>query len=78
MTENRENEKSSGDAERSERESSARKETNGSRRNSEKCSGAREEEDGMEDRFPDSTREQRDAGRFLGANFPYVPGDPFW
>ena len=35
-------------------------------------------EDGMKERFPNSTRESRNAGRFLGSDFPYVPGDPFW
>lgn len=37
-----------------------------------------DEEDGMKERFPNSTRESRNAGRFLGSDFPYVPGDPFW
>ena len=32
----------------------------------------------MKDRFPQSTKESREAGEFLGVNFPYVPGDPFW
>lgn len=30
----------------------------------------------MKQRFPNSSRESRNAGRFLGVDFPYVPGDP--
>lgn len=41
-------------------------------------SSSEEEDDDMEERFPGSTREGRDTGRFLGVDFPYVPGDPFW
>lgn len=37
-----------------------------------------EPQDGMESRFPGSSREGRDTGRALGVDFPYVPGDPFW
>lgn len=32
----------------------------------------------MKDKFPYSTKESRETGDFLGVNFPYVPGDPFW
>jgi hypothetical protein len=34
------------------------------------------EDERMKRKFPDSTKESRNAGRFLGVDFPYVPGDP--
>lgn len=37
-----------------------------------------DEDDDMEKRHPGHTKEAYDAGRFLGVDFPYVPGDPFW
>ena len=36
----------------------------------------KEEGDDMKKRFPNSTEGSRNAGRFIGVDFPYVPGDP--
>lgn len=32
----------------------------------------------MEERHPGYSKEEYQAGKFLGSDFPYVPGDPFW
>lgn len=34
------------------------------------------EEDEMDTKYPDYSEESKNAGRFLGLDFPYVPGDP--
>lgn len=33
-------------------------------------------EDEMDRKYPHYSQESRNAGRFLGLDFPYVPGDP--
>jgi hypothetical protein len=32
----------------------------------------------MEERHPGYSKESYNTGKFLGSDFPYVPGDPFW
>lgn len=35
-----------------------------------------DDDDNWEDLFPEYSQESKNAGRFIGLNHPYIPGDP--